>query len=772
MRNLKPKHVESTNQASLALLAMDKTSDCVYWLDRAGRFIYANEAATLSLGYTKAEFLTMTVPDIDPDYSRKKWNQRWKELRLKKKLVLEVVHRAKNGRLIDYEVSANHIELANREYNCAFARDITERKRAENALRHSENRYRELFDHINSGVAVYEVVDNGKDFIFKDFNRAGEKTDNVRREDLIGKSIYKVRPGIKQFGLTDTFKKVWQTGRPAIHPVALYQDNRLRGWYENFVYKLPSGEIVAVFDNITERKLMEEEFRIQEARLANALKIASLGNWEYDVQRDEFTFNDNFYALFRTTAKEMGGYIMSSQDYANTFIHPDDRFMVASEIKKALETSDPFFVRKLEHRIVYADGEPGFITVRYFVVKDKNGKTVKTYGINQDITQRIQTQEALQRELEVNSALAALYTPLVSPATTLHEIAYAVLEHAQRLTRSERGYVSVIDPDTGRNVGYTRTKILPKQYTISGDDNSFEFPRNPDGAYTGLWGHSLNAKQAFFTNTPSKDPSSKFTLKRFLSVPVLLENELVGQISLANSGGDYTDRDLSSVKRLAEFYALAIQRKRFEDKIKHSLDEKVLLLKEIHHRIKNNLQIVISLLHLQTSYLKEEKICDYFKDNESRIRSMALIHEKLYQSGEFSEVDFADYIKRLAHDLLQVYRINNSMVNLKLYTEKIPLKIDKAVPCGLLLNELVLNSLKHAFKGGRDNTISITLKKTADQKILLDVADNGIGLPAKLNLSNPATLGFSLIVSLSCQLNGTISIGNKNGTRFRIIFES
>jgi PAS domain S-box-containing protein len=645
MRKSKPKNKESVNHTSLALMAMDKASDCVYWVDITGCFIYVNDAAAVSLGYTKTEFLGMNISDIDQDSHREKWKARWKELRLKNKLVMEVVHRAKDGRLINYEVSAKHIESGGEEYICAFAHDITERKQ------------------------------------------------------------------------------------------------------------------------------MEEELRIQEARLANALKIASLGNWEYDVKKDVFTFNDNFYALFRTTANEMGGYIMSSRDYANTFIHPDDRFMVASEIKQALETSDPFFVRKLEHRIIYADGKPGFITVRYFVVKDKNGKTVKTYGINQDITRRIQTQEALRRELEINSALADLYTPLVSPATPLHEIAYAVLEHAQALTHSEKGYVSVIDPETGKNVGYTHTRILPKQYIISGDDKSFVFLRNPDGTYKGLWGHSLNTRQAFYTNTPSKDASAKFKLKRFLSVPVLLESELVGQISLANSEIDYTESDLSSVKRLAEFYALAIQRKRFEDKIKHSLDEKVLLLKEIHHRIKNNLQIVISLLHLQTSYLRQETISDYFKDNESRIRSMALIHEKLYQSGEFSEVDFADYVNRLAHDLLQVYRINNSMVNLKLFTEKIPLKIDKAVPCGLLLNELVLNSLKHAFKGGRDNTISITLKKTPDQKILLVVADNGIGLPANITISSPRTLGLSLIVSLSGQLNGTISMGNKNGTRFQIIFE-
>ncbi|MEJ2664329.1 MAG: histidine kinase dimerization/phosphoacceptor domain -containing protein [Spirochaetia bacterium] len=575
-------------------LTMENASDCIYWVDPAGNFVYVNKTAIQLLGYAKTEFLNMSVADIDPDFNTQNWIKYWEKLRTQTKVVMDVINKAKNGRTIHFEVASNYIRVGKKEYNCAFAHEITERRH------------------------------------------------------------------------------------------------------------------------------MEEELRIQEARLANAMKIASLGNWEYDVVKDVFTFNDNFYAIFRTTAAQMGGYIMSPQDYADTFIHPEDRFLVASETRKAIETSDPYFVRKLEHRIIYADGKPGYITVRYFVVKDENGKTVKTYGLNQDNTERRQTQEALQRELEVKSALADLYSPLVSPVTPFHEIAYTVLEHAEKLTHSPHGCVSIIDPDSERYIGYTKIKLPPQQYR-----------------------HSEDGKGIIFTNK---------------------------RISLANAKNDYTDRDLSSVERLAEFYALAIQRKRIEDMIKASLEEKVLLLKEIHHRIKNNLQIVISLLHLQESYLSDEKTRGYFKDNQSRIRSMALIHEKLYRSGGFSEVNFADYVKRLAQDLIQVYRVNNNKVTLNLDIEKVTLKIDKAVPCGLLLNELVLNCLKHAFPGRKDNTIAITLKKTTGKKILLKVEDNGIGLPEHINLTNPASLGFGLVVSLSKQLNGQFGMSSRQGTKFRIVF--
>ncbi|MCF8475523.1 MAG: EAL domain-containing protein [Pseudolabrys sp.] len=158
----------------------------------------------------------------------------------------------------------------------------------------------------------------------------------------------------------------------------------------------------------TEFSLAEqnEQLRISEAQLSNALNMARAGHWEYDVVNDRFTFNDNFYRLFHTTAEAIGGYTMTAAEYGQRFVYPDDMPLVGAEVKAARETNDPNFRREFEHRIVFADGKPGYITVRIFIVKDGHGRTIKTYGVNQDITERKRVQVALaESELKLTTAL-------------------------------------------------------------------------------------------------------------------------------------------------------------------------------------------------------------------------------------------------------------------------------------------------------------------------------------------------------------------------------
>jgi PAS domain S-box-containing protein len=189
---------------------------------------------------------------------------------------------------------------------------------------------------------------------------------------------------------------------------------------------------VTALRDITERRQARKEQENLQAQFANSIEMAHLGPWEYDVIKDSFTFNDYFYKMFRTTAAQAGGYTMASAEYTRRFVHPDDMAVVADEIRQAMETTDPQYSRQFEHRIVYADGTAGYISVRFFIQKDASGKTVRTYGVNQDITKRKQFEEALRKlneDLEQRTELAE------ARAKQLHTLAMELIESEERERR-------------------------------------------------------------------------------------------------------------------------------------------------------------------------------------------------------------------------------------------------------------------------------------------------------------------------------------------------
>ena len=210
--------------------------------------------------------------------------------------------------------------------------------------------------------------------------------------------------------------------------------------------------------------------------------------------------------------------------------------------------------------------------------------------------------------------------------------------------------------------------------------------------------------------------------------------------------------------------------KQLEEKLKSSLSEKEILLKEIHHRVKNNLQVIISLLNLQAGYLHDEETVRAMQEGQNRVRSMALVHEKFYQLDGISEIDFAEYIEKLCQYIFQTYSETARNVSIDVESDQIAFDLDTAMPCGLLINEIVSNSLKYAFPSGQEGKITIKLKALPENKIRISVADNGIGISQEYGLENPSTLGLQLIGALTSQLNGEVEMLNSNGTTFNITF--
>ncbi len=257
----------------------------------------------------------------------------------------------------------------------------------------------------------------------------------------------------------------------------------------------------------------------------------------------------------------------------------------------------------------------------------------------------------------------------------------------------------------------------------------------------------------------------EYDRKTFESVGLKKDRtEFPFEISIATWGSKDNKFTTSIIRDVTE-------RKITEKLLQKSLHEKEILLKEIHHRVKNNLMIISSLLNLQSRYIKDEESKNIFKESQNRARSMALIHERLYQSTDLKKIDFGDYIRTLANDLYRAYVMDFSLIKLNVQVEDIMLDIDISIPLGLIVNELLTNSLKHAFPNHKNGKINIKFYKSNDEYILT-VSDNGIGFPKNIDYKNSDSLGLRLVTSLTEQIDGKIEFKNVSGTSFSIIFTS
>lgn len=212
------------------------------------------------------------------------------------------------------------------------------------------------------------------------------------------------------------------------------------------------------------------------------------------------------------------------------------------------------------------------------------------------------------------------------------------------------------------------------------------------------------------------------------------------------------------------------QKKKQSDKIIESIREKEILLKEIHHRVKNNLQIISSIINLQSASVKDEHILEILRESKNRIYTMATIHENLYQSAQFSFIQFDTYIHKLVQNVIGSYQSSSNQIEITYNLAPIELNIDQAIPCGLILNELLTNAVKYAFPDYKKGKINISVTEY-NQVVTIVFEDNGIGLPPDLNIEETPTLGFQLVVTLIDQLDGQFNVFTDLGTKYLITFE-
>ncbi len=305
------------------------------------------------------------------------------------------------------------------------------------------------------------------------------------------------------------------------------------------------------------------------------------------------------------------------------------------------------------------------------------------------------------------------------------------------------GQINIFNKKAEEITGYTFDEL--------GNQNWFEV-LVPKDKYPNVWDEFSRLMEGGLPKQFTNPILTKMGVERIISWSnneVMQGDKIVGSISF---GLDITES------------------KKAETKIANSLKEKEVLLKEIHHRVKNNMAVISSLLSLQSGYVDDNRYLEMFKESQSRIKSMALVHEKLYQSDDFTHIDVEGYVTSLAENIRSSFLTGDRDVKLNINVDELNLDIDNLVPCGLIMNEILTNSFKYAFNGHDNPEITITMKKVEDGNISLSISDNGIGLPDGYDISKPTGLGHKLIEPLIKQIEGTMEVNVDNGTEFRFIF--
>ena len=240
-----------------------------------------------------------------------------------------------------------------------------------------------------------------------------------------------------------------------------------------------------------------------------------------------------------------------------------------------------------------------------------------------------------------------------------------------------------------------------------------------------------------------------------------------GYLWVETTGKTILNEETGKIDKIITITRDISERRKVEEKLKRSLEEKEIILKEIHHRIKNNLMIISSLLSLQSNYVKDGQTREMFQESQNRTRAMALIHEHLYQSENLKNINFGNYIQTLAKELLYNYSTDDT-IKLEIELDQILIDVNTAIPMGLILNELVSNALKHGFPNGQTGTIRITLEKLQNNCIILEVSDNGIGFSKDLDIKNIESFGLKIVNTLVRQLEATLEIKTDMGTAFKV----
>jgi PAS domain S-box-containing protein len=591
-----------------------------------------------------------------------------------------------------------------------FAKDITERKKTEEALR-------QLAAIVQSSDDA--IIGKSLDGTILSWNQGAERIFGYTAAEAVGQSIAMVMPPERRGELPDILRQLKESGR-----VEHKETTRVTkiGRILNVALTISpirddAGDVVAfsvIERDITERRRVDEALERMTNTMSEGQRLAHMGTFEYDAATQETTWSEEEYRIYGLDPD------CPSPSYdvmCAKCLLPEDAVLLDQTFKAAIQARGNY---ELEHRIVRPDGTIRWVHERARPYFDEHGKLLRYVGATLDITERKQAEQALHASGERLRAIVE-GTPYL----------FFYVQDANVRT-------TYISPTVELITGYTPEMWMEVQGWFVTDAPCNQVARERTQAHLrGEWtGKPVDVEVRHAKGYP--------IMLEVYEHPIVHNGKVVGLQGVAH---DVTGR------------------KRAEEQMAASLREKEVLLKEIHHRVKNNLQIISSLLSIQSNTLHDESAKAILRESQHRVRAIAIVHERLYRTQDFASINFAEYLLAVTDDLLRSF--GRPGIYCTLDVDPIALTIDSAIPCGLVVNELVTNALKHAFPGDREGTIVVSFHRVGDEAIELKVADDGVGLPAERPMPG---MGSELIESLSEQIGGKLVRESVNGTSISIRF--
>ncbi|MFI5211728.1 MAG: GAF domain-containing protein [Ignavibacteria bacterium] len=535
---------------------------------------------------------------------------------------------------------------------------------------------------------------------------------------------------------------------------------------EEIEFTTAISSLVSTSLEIDFRKKNEKDFN-ESQRFLSTL-ISNLPGYVYRVSKegDAWTIQYISEGVYDLTGYRANELVRNKVLYYSTMVNESQKQLARKVVEKALEDKKPY---QINYRISTAGGKIKWVWEQGRGVFSDDGELIATEGFITDITEKKLFEEETVKK---NKELSALYHfgKSLSKLAETAEIIESIGNMLGELFNSNSIYVSIFDEE--------------KEFI------SFPFYLR-EGVRSELPGRQLSNRFVEYIISTGKPLLINNNAKGFLeskgmltdqiealsmiSSPLIAGEKVLGVIALQDyeNENSFTDNQLELLATVASQAAIALENAYLYSRVTKSLREKEVLLQEVHHRVKNNLQVMSSLIKLQSHYIKDEKMLEMMKETGSRIQSMAIVHTKLYNTKDYDHIDFSEYVRSLAENFATSYGFRMKNIKINIDIMNILLNIDTAIPCGLVINELVSNSVKYAFPDNRSGEIFISLSKLDNRKFILTVRDTGIGAPQNKDIGKSDTLGIQLVTLLSKQMNGHLQIINEKGKglEFRITFE-